>query len=373
MHPYLRKDSMLKDTFEKDTKIKTHQYNTAVVAWLSIGVGMLMIQILLGGITRLTGSGLSITEWNPLMGALPPLNQHAWQQSFDKYRQIAQFKNINSLFTLADYKGNFFWEWLHREWARLMGLVFIIPFLIFLFQKKIAHKMIRPLVILFILGALQGVIGWIMVQSGLNDTDTRVSHIKLAIHFMCALALLVYLLWFTLKLRVPPARVQYAPKLRILNIFLLLMLFFQLIYGAFMAGAHAALAAPTWPDINGNYFPAGMFSTGSIWHDLYSNLITIQFIHRTLAYLIAITTLAWFYLAGKTLRDSWLNKFSRVPLFLVFVQIISGILALINSIYSAAIYYSVIHQFVGMLLLTSLIITLFLSGKKADVCPKNAI
>ena len=364
---------MLADNFEKDTKTKIHKYNTAVVAWLGIGVGMLMIQILLGGITRLTGSGLSITEWNPLMGALPPLNQHAWQQSFDRYQQIAQFKRINSFFTLADYKAIFFWEWLHREWARLMGLVFIIPFVIFLFQKKIGSKMIRPLVILFILGALQGAIGWIMVQSGLNDTDTKVSHIKLAIHFMCALLLLVYLLWFTLKLRVPPARVLHTPKLRRLNIFLLSMLFFQLIYGAFMAGTHAALTAPTWPDINGDYFPAQMFSMGRVWHDLYSNLITIQFIHRTLAYLIGLTTLIWFYFAGKNLQDSWLNKFRWVPLFLVFVQITLGILALINSMYKTAIYYSVIHQFVGMLLLTSLTITLFLSGKKAKARPKSAL
>jgi cytochrome c oxidase assembly protein subunit 15 len=150
------------------------------------------------------------------------------------------------------------------------------------------------------------------------------------------------------------------------------MLFFQLIYGAFMAGAHAALTAPTWPDINGDYFPAGMFSNGSVWHDLYSNLITIQFIHRTLAYLIGLTTLLWFYFAGKTLQDSWLNKFSRIPLFLVFVQITLGILTLINSMFKTAIYYSVIHQFVGMLLLTSLIITLFLSGKKAQV-PQQSI
>ena len=119
------------------------------------------------------------------MGALPPLNQHTWQQSFDKYRQIAQFKKINSQFTLADYKSIFFWEWLHREWARLMGLVFIIPFMIFIFQKKIGREMVKPLIILFLLGALQGAIGWIMVQSGLNDTNIAVSHIKLAIHFMC--------------------------------------------------------------------------------------------------------------------------------------------------------------------------------------------
>ena len=364
---------MLTETFKNDAQTKIHQYNKAVVAWLGIGVGMLMVQILLGGITRLTGSGLSITEWNPLMGALPPLNQHAWQQSFDKYQQIAQFRKVNSDFTLADYKAIFFWEWLHREWARMMGLVFIIPFFVFLLQKKIERKNTRPLVILFVLGALQGAVGWIMVQSGLNDTDIRVNHIKLAIHFMCALALLVYLLWFMLKLRVPPAQVLHAPKLWRLNIFLLFILFFQLIYGAFMAGTHAALSAPTWPDINGEYFPTGMFSMGSVWQNLYSNLITIQFIHRTLAYFIGLATLVWFYFAGKTLRDSWLIKFRWVPLALVFIQITFGILALINCIYNLAINYSVIHQFVGMLFLTSLVITLFLSTDREKIHSKRTL
>jgi cytochrome c oxidase assembly protein subunit 15 len=359
---------MLTAIFENDTTTKIHKNNKAVGTWLSIGVVMLMVQILLGGITRLTGSGLSITEWNPLMGALPPLNHHAWQQSFDKYQQIAQFKKINSSFTLADYKTIFFWEWLHREWARLMGLVFIIPFLVFLVQKKIDRKMVKPLIILFILGGLQGAIGWIMVQSGLNDTATAVNPVKLAIHFMSALILMAYLLWFTLKVRVPAAEILYLPKLKTLNIILLALLFFQLIYGAFMAGTHAALSAPTWPDINGAYVPAGMLPDGKTWHDMYTNPVTIQFIHRSLAYLIVLTTMIWFFIAGKTPTGSWFNTFSRVPLLLVFAQITLGILAILNSMLTSAIYYSVIHQFTGMLLLTAFIITLFLSNRKKVAC-----
>lgn len=163
-------------------------------AWLATGVAMLMVQVLLGGVTRLTGSGLSITEWQPLLGALPPMNEQAWIRSFEKYQHIAQFKKLNSHFTLADYQAIFFLEWLHREWARLVGLLFIVPFSFFLIKKKITGKSIGPLIILFLLGALQGEIGWIMVQSGLNDTEVSVSHIRLAIHFICALFLLSYLL-----------------------------------------------------------------------------------------------------------------------------------------------------------------------------------
>src|SRR5215475_5432448 len=134
-----------------------------VAIWLLIGIGMLVIQVLLGGITRLTGSGLSITEWKPIMGALPPMNDQQWNEAFDKYKQIAQYKYINSSFTLSDFKSIFFWEWFHRLWARLIGVVFIIPFVIFLIQKRFKEKMIRPLIILFLLGALQGLVGWIMV------------------------------------------------------------------------------------------------------------------------------------------------------------------------------------------------------------------
>lgn len=154
-------------TFSKQYIIHRTKNNPAVTLWLSAGIVMLLIQIILGGVTRLTGSGLSITEWKPLLGALPPLNDHTWQQSFGKYQQIAQFKKVNSDFNLSDYKSIFFWEWLHREWARLMGLVFVIPFIAFIIQKKIDRKMIGPLAILFLLGGLQGAIGWIWYKAAL--------------------------------------------------------------------------------------------------------------------------------------------------------------------------------------------------------------
>ncbi|MBS7564144.1 COX15/CtaA family protein [Mucilaginibacter sp. Bleaf8] len=337
-----------------------------VILWLVTGVVMVMIQILLGGITRLTGSGLSITEWKPLLGALPPLNEHAWQHSFEQYQQIAQFKKINYNFTLADYKAIFFWEWLHREWARLMGVVFLIPFLIFIAQKRLDKQMIKPMLILFILGGLQGAIGWLMVKSGLNDTDIAVSHVRLAIHFMCALILLGYLVWFTLKLAIPAQRIALAPTAQKLNLLLLALLFFQLIYGAFMAGTHAALHAPTWPDINGSFIPDGMnVRAQSLLHTLCYNVFTIQFIHRMLAYAIGIVTVAWFIQSGKAVRSTLLYKFRSVPLLLVAVQITLGVMALLNSLFKTGVYYAVIHQFTGMLLLTALLITFYLSNRRS--------
>src|ERR1051325_6250006 len=178
---------------------------TRIVAnWILLGIIMLIVQVLLGGVTRLTGSGLSITEWKPIMGALPPLNEQEWHTAFEKYKQIAQYKYLNPGFTLSDFKFIFFWEWFHRLWARLIGVVFIIPFIIFFFQKRFKQEMVKPLLILFLLGALQGLVGWIMVQSGLEDSKLLyVSHYRLAIHFILALGLLCYALWFGLHMMVP--------------------------------------------------------------------------------------------------------------------------------------------------------------------------
>src|SRR5919112_1674667 len=177
--------------------------STRIVAkWIFLGVGMLIIQVLLGGITRLTGSGLSITEWKPIMGVMPPSGAAEWQQAFYQYQQIAQYKYINEHFTISNFKFIFFWEWFHRLWARLIGVAFLIPFIYFLIKKYFKSWMVVPLVILFLLGALQGAIGWIMVQSGLNDNDVYVNHVRLAAHFMAAMILIAYALIFALELSV---------------------------------------------------------------------------------------------------------------------------------------------------------------------------
>ncbi|RYG52193.1 MAG: heme A synthase, partial [Chitinophagaceae bacterium] len=246
------------------TELKPSRSSRPVAIWLLIGVLMIIVQVLLGGITRLTGSGLSITEWKPIMGALPPMHEKEWMEAFDKYKQIAQYKFLNSHFTLHDFKFIFFWEWFHRLWARLIGIVFIIPFIIFIIQKRFRKDMIRPLIILFLLGAMQGLVGWIMVQSGLNDSElVYVSHYKLAIHFILALGVLCYTLWFALKLLVPARHFTFNRSLHTWMGWLIGILTIQLVYGAFMAGLKAATAAPTWPDINGVWWPENVRSIGN--------------------------------------------------------------------------------------------------------------
>lgn len=349
----------------------TLKSNHPVAIWLYIGVGMLIVQVLLGGITRLTGSGLSITEWQPLLGAFPPMNQAAWEKAFEGYKQIAQYKYINNHFTLSDFKLIFFWEWLHRDWARLMGIVFIIPFIYFVLKKKINSSMINPMIILFALGGLQGLIGWIMVKSGLNEENLYVNHIRLAIHFISALVLLCYVFWFALKLSVKPVEVQTVPGLKKLNIWLLVLLVVQLVYGAFMAGLHTALAAATWPDINGSWVPAGMFSQGGFWVDIAHNPITIQFIHRGLAYVITILIGIWWWKASQAPIHSQLHAVRYLPLLLVLLQVLLGVLTLLNSQVKIPISYGILHQCVGMLLLLSLIWTLFLSMGSAGARQEN--
>ncbi|HET7116558.1 MAG TPA: COX15/CtaA family protein, partial [Hanamia sp.] len=267
--------------------------NKNVAKWLYLGVFMLVIQIVLGGITRLTESGLSITEWNPITGALPPLNLAQWQSEFAKYKGTYQFKDVNANFTLSDFKFIFFWEWLHRTWARLMGIVFLVGFFYFLIKKQFNKDMIIPFIILFLLGMVQGAIGWIMVESGLMPKRLFVDHIKLATHFMTALVLLCYTLWFALSISVPSRMKMVNKPLLKLTWAIIIILFFQLIYGAFMAGLHAATAAPTWPTINGQWIPDTMYRLSPGWKNFIDNKIMVQFIHRGFAYTLLTLVIIW--------------------------------------------------------------------------------
>lgn len=345
-----------------------------VAIWLLVGVFMIIVQIILGGITRLTDSGLSITEWQPLLGTIPPASEAAWNEAFEKYKQIAQYKHLHSYFTLEDFKSIFFWEWMHRFWGRLIGIVFIIPFFIFLLQKRFTKEMITPMIILFFLGGLQGAIGWIMVQSGLNDEDLYVSHIRLAIHFIAALGLLVYTMWFALRLFVKDSQKLFNPSSKKLLGWIIGLLVIQLIYGAFMAGLRGALAAPTWPDINGSYLPSGMTSyqgkEETFFSALVNNPLTIHFIHRNLAYVLTVLIIAWTFVVVKERRSLFFNRLKWMPLVLVLIQVALGVATVLTSIKKVPQKWGVfewnaqLHQFTAMLLLLSLISVFFLYSSK---------
>jgi cytochrome c oxidase assembly protein subunit 15 len=349
----------------------TTRSSRPVATWILVGVGMIIVQILLGGITRLTGSGLSITEWNVVTGTLPPLNEQQWLTEFDKYRQTPQYHLLNFDFTLKDFKFIFFWEWFHRFWARLIGVVFLIPFFIFLYQRRFKSYMIKPMLILFLLGALQGAIGWIMVASGLTGDAIYVKPAKLALHFVFALGLLCYAFWFALELLVPADKRIINKSIRRIAVSIVAVLAVQLIYGALMAGHKAATAAPTWPDINGEIVPSGMMGHGEGLLNLIDNRVTIHFIHRGLAYLLLILIIILTIRLIKTSGSSLIRKTRWMPLALVMVQVVLGILSVLTSIkivpghWGQFEWMAQLHQFVAMLLLLSLVWVIYLAGRRS--------
>ncbi len=356
--------------YPQRTSPKESSRTRAVAIWLLIGVGMLIIQILLGGVTRLTGSGLSITEWNVITGTLPPLNEQKWVEEFNKYKQTQQFLLLNSGFTLHDFKSIFFWEWFHRFWARLIGVVFAIPFIIFLFQKRFKEEMIKPLIILFLLGALQGAVGWIMVASGLTGDAIYVKPTKLMLHFILALGLLCYTFWFALQLLVPEEKRIINRSLKNFTWIIITVLILQLAFGALMAGHKAATAASTWPDINGTFIPSKMFSSPGGLLNLIENKITIQFVHRSLAYMLFILVLIRTWKAVKLNGSKLFLRTKWLPLLLVTTQVILGILSVLASVQIVPNHWGIfewlaeVHQLTAMFFLLSLIWMAYLIKSK---------
>lgn len=341
-----------------------------VATWLLIGVFMIIVQIILGGITRLTGSGLSITEWDVITGALPPLNEAQWMEEFSKYRQTPQYRLLNSDFTLASFKFIFFWEWFHRLWGRLIGVVFFIPFIIFLVQRRFRTDMIRPLIILFFLGALQGAVGWIMVASGLTGDAIYVRPTRLAFHFVFALVLLFYTFWFALKLLVDKESKVVDTRLKNFTWVIITLLFVQLIYGALMAGHKAAPAAPTWPDINGEFVPAYVFNRPEGLLSVIDNPIVIHFIHRMLAYLLVVLIIVWTLISFQV-KSSRLFRSARIlPFVFILFQLLLGILTVLNSLkivpnqWNAFEWMAQLHQIVAIFVLLSLAFVAYLLSFK---------
>jgi len=342
--------------------------NKIVAYWLLTGVAMLIIQVLLGGITRLTGSGLSITEWKPILGAIPPLNELDWQKAFELYQQkTGQFKYLNQDFTISDFKFIYFWEWMHRNWARLISVVFLIPFIFFLKKKYFTPFMISRLLALFALGAAQGLIGWIMVKSGLNDDNLYVSHIRLAVHFISALVLIGFTFWFAMSLLITERELVYKQSLKTLTILIIAVLMVQLTYGAFMAGLKAATAAPSWPTINGDYFPQNL-----LHNSLINDKINIHFIHRMLAYVLTGLMIFWHFKARTVHTSPLFNRLKNVPLLLVSLQVILGIFTVLKSTILAKNgfgpfeYLAQAHQLIAMFLLMCMLLQWYLLRKTAE-------
>lgn len=318
--------------------------NKSVIIWLFSGCFLIFTMVLIGGITRLTDSGLSMTTWK-LIGGAPPLNLEEWIAAFDLYKDSPEGK-MNAHYVLDDFKSIFFWEYLHRMIGRLLGIVFLIPFIYFLIKRKLSKKLIIQSCVLLIMGASQGLIGWWMVKSGLVDKPD-VSHFRLAIHLITAFLTCAYTLWIALPLILPSSKKGNT------NIFyhlvaLFILVIIQIIYGAFVAGLKAGRIYNTWPKMGEQWIPESVFLNPGA---------ESQFIHRTLAIIILAFTF-YIWQKGRKITLSKLQNRSLNALFVIIsFQIILGIFTLIMIV---PISLALAHQIVAFFLLMSIVFSLFI-------------
>ena len=309
----------------------------AVGIWLLAVAAMIAAMVVVGGLTRLTGSGLSITEWHPVTGVIPPLSHQAWVAEFGKYKEIPQYKFENRGMSLADFQGIYWWEWTHRLLGRTIGLAFLLPFLFFAWRGDIPRSRYRQMIVLFLLGGLQGVIGWWMVKSGL-ETRVSVSQYRLAIHLGFAIILLGAILYVALEfLRPKPAQ---RGKGRGAFIFIVLV-FIQMLLGALVAGLHAGLIYNTWPSMNGHFLPENPFFDAPCWINFFENPGLAQFDHRIGAYIVALAAIAQWFVSKNT------RKTATLVVAIVAAQIGLGILTLLNQV---PIPLAALHQITAVAL-----------------------
>ncbi|ABD88236.1 COX15/CtaA family protein [Rhodopseudomonas palustris] len=324
----------------------------AVRIWLAIIAGLIAVMVLVGGATRLTESGLSIVEWKPITGTLPPLSVEQWTQAFDAYKTIPQYRELNAGMTLAQFKTIFWWEWSHRLLGRVIGAAFLLPFLWFLWRGDLGGGLKRRLWIIFGLGALQGAVGWWMVASGLSQR-VEVSQVRLATHLVLALLIFAGIVW-TLRQLTPRPAIVAPLRLRLTAAVLLGLTFVQLYLGALVAGLRAGRIYNTWPQIDGALIPsaARLWFEQPWWKNLFDNHLTVQFDHRMLAY-------ALWALAVLHAIDAWRARAAAGGALALAVAItLQAALGIVTLLYAVPIGLGLAHQAMAILVLTLAVLQL---------------
>ncbi len=340
--------------------------------WLLMGAFLVYVMVVVGSITRLTHSGLSITDWS-VMGSLPPLSEESWQEYFQKYQQSPEYKYKNFGMSLEEFKSIFWWEYIHRFIGRLIGVVFIVGFLILYFKKQIPTGFYKKVGVLFLLGALQGIIGWWMVKSGLVDKPA-VSHYRLAIHLLNAFLVFGFTFWYLLDVLYYNHRYETSKDEQVYFkwvVIFFVILILQIMYGAFVAGLKAGLFYNTWPKMGTEWFPS---DTILIYDNVIKNFLDVpagvQFMHRMLAYLVVILMIVLWYLSSKyKLRDNQQRAISWV-IYFVTIQFMLGIFTLL---YQVPIVLGVLHQTVAFFLYATCIYLIFLLKRKNTFSESTAI
>jgi cytochrome c oxidase assembly protein subunit 15 len=332
------------------TSINTNNKHIAI--WLLVCCATIFAMIVLGGVTRLTGSGLSMVQWEPIMGVLPPLNQSEWEETFRLYQQFPEYKLKNFAMSLGEFKSIFWFEYSHRLLGRSIGIIFLLPFLFFLVKGKINGALTPKLIAMFVLGGLQGLMGWYMVKSGLVN-DTHVSQYRLTSHLALAVIIYAYMLWVALDLLFPG--VADAPdkdRLRLgrFSIIISIIIFITLLSGGFVAGTRAGFAFNTFPLMDGRLIPAGLFELSPLWRNFFENIVTVQFDHRLLATVLflAIPTFCW--LAIKSKPEPRLRTGVYLLLAALALQLTLGISTLLLVV---PVVLAAAHQAGAVLLLTA--------------------
>lgn len=337
------------------------QYRPIVKWWLVIGVIMIIGQVVIGGITRLTGSGLSITKWEIVTGTLPPMNAQQWEAEFDLYKATPQYEKINEGMSMSEFKFIYFWEYFHRLWARLMGFVFAIPFVIFWRKGWLDKPLMRRLGITVLLAAVVASFGWIMVASGLIERPW-VNAYKLTMHLSLACILYAYLLWTVFKVFQPNPVGFPHTVLKTWAKVITVLTAIQIILGGVMSGAKAGLFYPTWPDMNGEFVPA-ILRDGSMWN--VENFVNydatlflpafIQFTHRGVAYLLTIIVLYFAWQLLKNTSEKVIQKAAYMLVSMLIIQVLLGILTVINCVGVIPVGLGVMHQAGAIFLLSTVL------------------
>ncbi len=329
--------------------------NKRVIYWLLTGCILIFIMVVVGGITRLTHSGLSISNYKLISGTIPPMNEVEWQEAFDLYKQYPEYQKLNNHFSLQDFKDIYFWEWLHRVIGRFIGLVFFLPFLYFLLTKQLSKATIRKSIILMVMGGFQGFLGWYMVKSGLVDRPD-VSHYRLAAHLTTAFITFAYTFWVALDLMYPKKK-EINIKFRNFLRWTLVVLLIQIIYGAFVAGLDAGFIHNFWPFMSdGKLMHETVYTEQpSLLANFFQGKSGVQFVHRYLAYIVVILIVLVWQKSKKMTITILQQKGIHTLLMLVAVQFILGVLTLLLNV---PVILGVAHQVGAFLLLSAMTYTL---------------
>ena len=337
--------------------IQEKRNSRAIAYWLLICCAVIFGMIVLGGITRLTGSGLSMVDWAPITGILPPLNNADWQEVFLRYQQFPEYRLINYDMSLNEFKSIFWFEYGHRLLGRFIGLIFFLPFLFFLFKRKIEKSLIPKLIFMLVLGGLQGLMGWYMVKSGLVN-DPHVSQYRLTAHLGLAVFIYAYMIWVALGLLYPKlsessdcSRNPFARLSLIVSGIIIL----TILSGGFVAGTRAGYAFNTFPLMGGQLVPTGLFDLSPIWRNFFENIVTVQFDHRVLAFLLFLIIPVLWYRVGKIKMHVLVTTGRHLLLAALVLQITLGISTLLLIV---PVTMAVAHQAGAIMLLTA---SLFLS------------